>query len=82
MPSDIPDVEVAAPEGGIGLLQLIKAAGLAPSSAEAGRNVDQGGVRINGEQVKDRTLKIKAGESFTIQVGKRRWARVTVAAAQ
>ena len=78
MPNDIPDVEVQAPEGGIGILQMIRAAGLAPSNAEAGRNVDQGGVRINGEQVKDRTLRFTPGEPIVLQVGKRRWARVTV----
>ena len=78
--NDIPDVEVAAPEGGIGILQMIRAAGLAPSNAEAGRNVDQGGVRINGEQVKDRTLRFTPGEPMVLQVGKRRWARVTVVA--
>ena len=79
IPSDIKEVTVEAPGGEIGVMQLIKAAGLAPSNAEAGRNIDQGGVRIDGESVRDRTLKIKAGAEFVIQVGKRRWARVKVA---
>jgi len=73
-------VTVAAPTGEIGIMQLIKAAGLAPSNAEAGRNIDQGGVRIDGESVRDRTLKIQAGAEFVLQVGKRRWARVKVTA--
>ena len=80
VPNDIKDVTVAAPTGEIGIMQLIKAAGLAPSNAEAGRNIDQGGVRIDGESVRDRTLKILAGAEFVLQVGKRRWARVKVTA--
>lgn len=80
VPNDIKDVTVAAPTGKIGIMQLIKAAGLAPSNAEAGRNIDQGGVRIDGESVRDRTLKIQAGAEFVLQVGKRRWARVKVTA--
>lgn len=80
VPNDIKDVTVAAPTGEIGIMQLIKAAELAPSNAEAGRNIDQGGVRIDGESVRDRTLKIQAGAEFVLQVGKRRWARVKVTA--
>ena len=80
VPNDIKDVTVAAPTGEIGIMQLIKAAGLAPSNAEAGRNIDQGGVRIDGESERDRTLKIQAGAEFVLQVGKRRWARVKVTA--
>ena len=80
VPNDIKDVTVAAPTGEIGIMQLVKAAGLAPSNAEAGRNIDQGGVRIDGESVRDRTLKIQAGAEFVLQVGKRRWARVKVTA--
>ena len=80
VPNDIKDVTVAAPTGEIGIMQLIKAAGLAPSNAEAGRNIDQGGVLIDGESVRDRTLKIQAGAEFVLQVGKRRWARVKVTA--
>lgn len=80
VPNDIKDVTVAAPTGEIGIMQLIKVAGLAPSNAEAGRNIDQGGVRIDGESVRDRTLKIQAGAEFVLQVGKRRWARVKVTA--
>lgn len=80
VPNDIKDVTVAAPTGEIGIMQLIKAAGLAPSNAEAGRNIDQGGVRIDGESVRDRMLKIQADAEFVLQVGKRRWARVKVTA--
>ena len=83
VPNDIPEVAVAAQGGDIGVMQMIRAAGLAPSNAEAGRNIDQGGVRINGETVRDRALRIPAGgEPLVLQVGKRRWARVTVTAGE
>ena len=77
MPSDIPEVNVAAEDGEIGVGKMIREAGLCPSTTEANRNIDQGGVRINGERVSDRALKLKAG-TYTVQVGKRKWAKVTV----
>ena len=77
MPSEIPEVNVAATEGAIGVGKMIKEAGLCPSVGEANRNIDQGGVRINGERIADRGLKLKAG-TYTVQVGKRKWAKVTV----
>lgn len=77
MPSEIPEVNVAATDGEIGVGKMIKEAGLCPSVGEANRNIDQGGVRINGERVSDRGLKLKAG-TYTVQVGKRKWAKVTV----
>ena len=78
MPSDIAEVTVAAPEGEIGIGRLLKEAGLTPSTGEANRNIEQGGVRINGDRITDRGLKLKAGATYTVQVGKRKWAKVTV----
>lgn len=77
VPSDIPEVNVAAPDGEIGIARLIKEAGLCPSTGEANRNIDQGGVRLEGERISDRGLKVNPG-TYTLQVGKRRWAKVTV----
>lgn len=77
VPSDIPEVNVAAPDGEIGIARLIKEAGLCPSTGEANRNIDQGGVRLESERISDRGLKVKPG-TYTLQVGKRRWAKVTV----
>lgn len=77
VPSDIPEVNVAAPDGEIGIARLIKEAGLCPSTGEANRNIDQGGVRLEDERISDRGLKVKPG-TYTLQVGKRRWAKVTV----
>ena len=77
-PSDMPEVSVQAETAdGIGILQMIKEAGLAPSNTEAGRNVAQGGVHLNGDKVSDKGLRLKAG-TYTLQVGKRKWAKVTV----
>ena len=61
----------------IAIAQLLKQAGLAASGNEALRNVEQGGVRIDGDRVTDKGLKLDAG-SYVVQVGKRRAARVTV----
>jgi len=76
MPEDMPEVAVAAPKEGLPLAQLLKAANLAPSASEASRAVEQGGVRIDGERVTDRALRLMPGRTLVIQVGKRRFARV------
>ncbi len=73
VPDDIPEVSLGGAPLAIG--QLLKQAGLAPSTSEALRNVEQGGVRIDGEVVADKGLKIDAG-TYVVQVGKRRFARV------
>ena len=56
---------------------LLKQAGLVPSTSEALRLVAQGGVRIDGGTVSDKALKVGAG-TFVVQVGKRKFARVTL----
>ncbi len=61
----------------LGITQLLKQAGLAPSSSEAGRLVDGGGVRVDSAVVSDKGLKLEAGV-YVVQVGKRKFARVTV----
>ncbi len=75
IPDDIPEVAIAGAPLAIG--QLLKQAGLAPSTSEALRNVEQGGVRIDGATVGDRALKLAPGR-YVVQVGKRRFARVTL----
>ena len=79
VPSDIAEVTVQSTDGIIGIGRMLKEAGLVTSTTDANRNIDQGGVRINGEKVSDKKLQIKTGEVLTVQVGKRRWAKVTVA---
>jgi tyrosyl-tRNA synthetase len=61
----------------MGIASLLKAAGLAPSTSEAIRNIEQNGVKIDGVTVADKQLKIDAG-TFVVQVGKRKFAKVTL----
>ena len=63
----------------LGIPQLLKQAGLCPSTSEAMRKIDQGGVRIDGAVISDKGLQVAAGE-FVLQVGKRSFARVTLTA--
>jgi tyrosyl-tRNA synthetase len=76
IPDDIPEMTLSGAPLGIG--QLLKQANLCPSTSEALRMVEQGGVRIDGVAVSDKGLKVEAG-SFVVQVGKRKFARVTLA---
>lgn len=75
IPDEIPEVALTGAPLGIGA--LIKQAGLAPSSSEAMRLIDGGGVRIDGAVVSDKGLKLAAG-TFVVQVGKRKFARVSL----
>ena len=75
IPDDIPEVSIAGAPLGIG--QLLKQANLCPSTSEALRMVEQGGVRIDGATVSDKALKVEVG-TFVLQVGKRKFARVTL----
>ncbi|MBA4177647.1 MAG: tyrosine--tRNA ligase [Leptothrix sp. (in: Bacteria)] len=77
VPDEIPEVALAGAPLSIG--SLLKRAGLVPSTSEALRLVDQGGVRIDGTVVADKGLKLGAGH-FVVQVGKRKFARVTLSA--
>ncbi len=75
VPDEIPEVTLAGAPLGIG--QLLKQANLAASSGEGNRLIDGGGVRIDGTVVSDKGLKLPAG-SYVVQVGKRKFARVTL----
>ncbi|MFC4622437.1 tyrosine--tRNA ligase [Comamonas nitrativorans] len=75
IPDDIPEIAIDGAPLGIGA--LLKQANLAPSTSEANRLIDGGGVRIDGSVVSDKGLKLDAG-SFVLQVGKRKFARVTL----
>jgi tyrosyl-tRNA synthetase len=79
IPDDIPELSLAQPEGGegLGIGAVLKQSGLVASTSEAFRLIEQGGVRIEGATVGDRALKLKAGV-YVVQVGKRKFARVTV----
>lgn len=75
VPDDIPEVRLeGAP---LGLAALLKMAALAPSTTEANRNIEQNGVKIDGAVISDKTIKLEAG-NYIVQVGKRRFAKVTL----
>jgi tyrosyl-tRNA synthetase len=69
--------EVALSGAPLGIAQLLKSAGLAPSTSEANRLIDGGGVRIDSSAVSDKGIKLEAG-TYVVQVGKRKFARVTL----
>jgi tyrosyl-tRNA synthetase len=78
IPEDLPEFTFEAPEGGLPVTQLLKMAGLVPSTSEAMRSIAGGGVKLDGEKVGDKGLLVSKGTSVVIQVGKRRFARVTL----
>ncbi|WP_180682183.1 tyrosine--tRNA ligase [Tepidicella baoligensis] len=75
VPDEIPEVALSGAPLGIGV--LLKQANLAPSTSEANRLIDGGGVRVDGSTVSDKGLKLPAG-TYVVQVGKRKFARVTL----
>jgi tyrosyl-tRNA synthetase len=77
IPDDVPEVALAGAP--MGVAQLLKQAGLCASTSEAMRMIDQGGVRIDSNVVGDKGLQLDAG-TFVLQVGKRKFARVTLSA--
>ncbi len=78
IPDDIPDVDVRAGADGIAIANLLKEAGLTASTSEALRMIAQGGVKLDGEKVRDQALKLAKGVQVVLQVGKRKFARVTI----
>ena len=78
LPEVIPQVSVMAKGEGLPIANLLKDAGLAKSTSDALRLIDQGGVRIDGERLEDRGLSLQAGSVHIFQVGKRRFVRVSV----
>ncbi len=79
MPEDMP--EVTLPSGGksMPIAQVLKAANLNASTSEALRMIEQGGIRMDGERVSDKALQLAPGATVVLQVGKRKFARVTLA---
>ncbi|MBT8121313.1 MAG: tyrosine--tRNA ligase [Gammaproteobacteria bacterium] len=78
MPDEMPELTLPAVDGELRLANLLKEAGLVGSTSEAFRMVKQGAVRIDGERVEDKGLNIPAGTTHVYQVGKRKFARVTI----
>jgi tyrosyl-tRNA synthetase len=78
LPDDMPEVAVDAVNGVLPVPQLLKLGGLVASTSEAMRQIAGGGVRLDGEKVLDRNRLVAAGTTVIAQVGKRKFARITV----
>ncbi|MDR5172193.1 tyrosine--tRNA ligase [Methylobacillus flagellatus] len=78
IPEDVPEVNVVIQEPSIAIGPLLKQAGLVASTSEAFRMIEQGGVKLDSEKVTDRGLQIGLGAVVVAQVGKRKFARITI----
>jgi len=78
IPDDIPELTLDGGEAGLPVTQLLKVAGLVASTSEAMRQIEGGGVRLDGAKVVDKGLLVAKGSTVVAQVGKRKYARVTV----
>lgn len=78
MPEDMPEKSLSTPEGSLPIANLLKNAGLVNSTSDALRMIKQGAVRIDGERIEDKGLTISTGSTHIFQVGKRRFAKVTI----
>ncbi len=78
IPDDIPEVTVTIEGDTVGIAQLLKLAGLVASTSEAFRSIEQGGIKLDGEKVSDKTVTLNKGVTVIAQVGKRKFANVTI----
>ncbi|MGR8921262.1 MAG: tyrosine--tRNA ligase [Gammaproteobacteria bacterium] len=78
LPEDIPEFELAAEGAGFGLVAALKQTGLTKSTSEARRMISQGAVKVEQARVEDVDCTLDAGETVVVQVGKRRFARISV----
>ena len=78
LPADMPEISLPGVDGGMTVPVLLKQAGLVDSTSEAIRQIAGGGVRLDGERVVDKGMVVRSGATVVAQVGKRRFARVTI----
>lgn len=78
MPDDMPDVSLQASGAGLRITNLLKNAGLTKTTSDAMRMIKQGAVRVDGQRIEDNKTEIKAGSTHVFQVGKRRFARISI----
>ncbi len=78
VPDDMDEVSVEAADGKLGIAYVLKGAGLVSSTSEAFRMIKQGAVKVDGERIEDRGLELPQGTTAVCQVGRRRFARVSV----
>jgi len=78
IPDDIPELNFDAPAEGYAIANLLKDAGLCSSTSDAMRMIQQGAAKIDGEKIADKTVKIQAGTKAIFQVGKRKFAKISI----
>ena len=78
IPDDIPEIVLNSDANALPIAQVLKLAGLTSSTSEALRMIDQGGVKLDGSKIEDKALAIKPGVPVVLQVGKRKFARITL----
>ncbi|ROH86812.1 tyrosine--tRNA ligase [Pseudomethylobacillus aquaticus] len=78
IPDEVPEVTVTTDADTIGIAQLLKLAGLVASTSEAFRAIEQGGIKLDSEKVADKGLMLARGATVVAQVGKRKFARITI----
>jgi len=78
LPDDMPELNLPGVDGALLVPQLLKQAGLVPSTSDAIRQIAGGGVRLDGERVMDKGMSVPVGATVVAQVGKRKFARVTI----
>jgi tyrosyl-tRNA synthetase len=81
IPDDLPEQVIEVPAAGGVIGHILKSSGVCPSTSEALRMIEQGGVKVNGEKVADKGLRLAAGATYVLQVGKRKFAKVSLRAA-
>lgn len=78
IPDEVPEFSISIDAATIGIAQLLKLAGLVESTSEAYRAIEQGGVKLNSEKVTDKHLSLNKGVTVVAQVGKRKFAKITL----
>jgi len=78
IPEDMPELDISVEQGGISIATLLKQANLTSSTSEALRMISQGAVRVEGEKISDKETRLASGNSYVVQVGKRKFVRVTL----
>lgn len=78
IPDDMPEKQLNAGEDGLPVAIMLREAGLTSSTSESFRMIQQGAVKIDSEKVSDRNLRLNAGSTLVVQVGKRKFARITL----
>jgi tyrosyl-tRNA synthetase len=78
IPEDLAEQVIEVPAGGGVIAQVLKSSGVCPSASDAVRMIEQGGVRVNGDKVSDKAMRLAGGATYILQVGKRKFAKVTL----